>query len=128
MNRSRAFTLIEVLVSVILISVVVLGIVKIREQSFAAAHYLEERMGEELADTLFLGKEALKYRGEKKDAYTLLRRLGIKNSATIDLLRSQERIIRTGLPLSVDQSVFPIQVREISVKRKYSDRYYRLIY
>jgi len=128
MRLSRAFTLIEVLVSVILISVVVLGVVKIREQSLSAAHYVKGRMKEELANTLFLGSEALKYRDEKRDAYTLLRHLGIRKGATIDLLKNRERVIHISKPLPINGTPLPIQFLEISVRGEYTGRYYRLLY
>ena len=45
MPKRSAFTLIEVLVSVVLIAIVVVGILKIRERNLEAARYLTERMG-----------------------------------------------------------------------------------
>jgi len=50
----RGFTILEVLVSVTLISIVVLGIVKIESQNQQIAHYIAGRVKSELANTLFL--------------------------------------------------------------------------
>lgn len=128
MNLRRAFTLIEVLVSVILISVVVLGIMKVRQQNIAAVHYLDSRMQEELGNTLFLGKEVMRYQGERKDAYTLLRPLGIKNSETRELLKQERRSIHVSDPLPVGELPLPVRLRAIELRGEYPGRYYRLFY
>ncbi len=43
----RGFTLIEILISVVLISIVILGIAKIREQNISVAKYLSQRVQSE---------------------------------------------------------------------------------
>ncbi|ADV45327.1 prepilin-type N-terminal cleavage/methylation domain-containing protein [Nitratifractor salsuginis] len=126
--EKKAFTLIEVLVSVVLISIVVLGIMRIRQQNIAAVEYLEGRMKSELANTLFLDRGSLKYRGEKKDALTLLNHLGIKKSKTREILRKEERTIWAGDPLPIEEVPLPITLRAISLKNRYSARYYRILY
>ncbi|WP_292662950.1 hypothetical protein [Nitratifractor sp.] len=123
-----AFTLIEVLVSVVLISVVVVGILKIREQNIDAAQYLSSRMGEEMANSLFLGPESLRYNGEKKDAYTLLKRLGVSNDKSRDILKKMSRQIRISDPLPIGDLPLPIQLKAIRLEGKYPSRYYRILY
>jgi prepilin-type N-terminal cleavage/methylation domain-containing protein len=126
--EKKAFTLIEVLVSVVLISIVVLGIMRMRQQNISAVEYLEGRMKNELANTLFLGRESLRYRGEKKDALTLLNHLEIKKSKTREILRKEERTIWADDPLPIEEIPLPVTLRAISLKGKYSSRYYRILY
>ena len=128
MRLHSAFTLIEVLVSVVLISIVVLGIVKIREQNIAAAHYLSSRMQQELGNSLFLGKEAQRFSGEEKDAYALLRDLGIKRDKTREVLRGIRRTIRVSSPLPIGELPLPVELRAIILRGEYPARYYRLMY
>jgi prepilin-type N-terminal cleavage/methylation domain-containing protein len=124
----QAFTLIEVLVSVALISVVVLGIMRIRQQNISAVHYLEGRMKDELANTLFLDRAVLKYRGDRRDALSVLHHLGVKKSKTRDILRKQERTIWVSEPLPIEEIPLPITLRAISLKKRYASRYYRILY
>ena len=128
MRLHSAFTLIEVLVSVVLISIVVLGIVKIREQNIAAAHYLSSRMQQELGNSLFLGKEVQRFSGEEKDAYALLRDLGIKRDKTREVLRGIRRTIRVSSPLPIGELPLPVELRAIILRGEYPARYYRLMY
>lgn len=128
MKLRRAFTLIEILVSVVLISIVVMGIVEIRQQNIEAIHYLDSRMQEELGNTLFLGSGASLYRGSRKDAYSLLSQLGIGNSKTRELLKQEVREIQISDPLPVGKLPLPIVLRAIQLRGRYPSRYYRLHY
>jgi len=128
MNNQSAFTIIEVLVSVVLISIVVLGIMKIREQNIAAAHYLSSRMQQELGNSLFLGRESLRFSGEEKDAYTLLHNLKITKPATREILKKTKRTIKISDPLPVGELPIPVELRSVMLKGEYSARYYRLMY
>ncbi|WP_456431083.1 prepilin-type N-terminal cleavage/methylation domain-containing protein [Nitratifractor sp.] len=126
--KRPAFTLIEILVSVMLIAIVVTGILKIREQTLHAARFVTGRMQEELSNSLFLDKEALRYSGEHKDAYTILHRFGIKNDTTRRILKEIERDIRLSDPLPIPDVPIPLFFREISLKGAYSSRYFILVY
>ncbi len=128
MRRRVAFTLIEVLVSVVLISVVVVGILKIRERNIDAARYLSSRMGEEMANSLFLGSESLRYNGEKKDAYSLLRGFGVSKDKSRDILKKMSRRLRIGNPLPIGDLPLPIKLKAIILEGKYPSRYYRILY
>ena len=128
MGTRYGFTLIEVLVSVVLIAIVIMGIVKIRERNIAATHYLSSRMQQELFNSLFLGKEALRYSKKKKDAYTLLRGLRIDRSATQKILKATEREIHISDPLPIGELPLPLELRAIGLRGGYSARYYRLLY
>lgn len=129
MRKSRAaFTLIEVLVSVMLIAVVVLGIVKIREQNTASARYLATRVQQELDNTLFLGRGSLRYSGREKDAYALLREFDIKKDATREILKKKKRTIRVSDPLTIGETPVPVELRAIMLKDGFTSRFYRLFF
>jgi prepilin-type N-terminal cleavage/methylation domain-containing protein len=125
----RGFTLIEVLVSVMLISVVVLGIARIEEQNIEAAGYLSKRMLSELSNTLFLGKSVGLFSGKGKDAYTVLKREGFKITKDRDIavLKGIERKIsvRKNAPVSKDIPI-AIGVESIMLKGEFSSIYYRI--
>ena len=129
MRASRkAFTLIEVLVSVALISIALLGIVKIREQNLDAAAYIERKMHSSLSDTLFLDKSTLPRKGRKEDAYSLLQPMGIRRSETQSLLRNISRTIDWSDPLPTGEIPMPLEVRELRLQGEFPRRYYRLFY
>jgi len=57
---------------VILISGVILGILKLLEESRSQAVYISQRNLVALQDSLYLTPNSLKYHKENKDAYTIL--------------------------------------------------------
>ncbi len=122
----RAFTIIEVLVSVVLISIVVLGIIKIESQNQQIAHYIAGRVKSELANTLFLTPSVMRYDKSEKDAYTLLERLHGDKDATRQALKSTKRTIHISDPLKIGELPIPVEVRAVMLKSEYSGRYYRI--
>jgi len=122
----RGFTIIEVLVSVVLMMVVVLGIMKIFQENRSMALYLSDRSKSELSNTLFLTKEAERYDGEKKDAYTLLSAtFKIEDDVSREILKRRESGIIFEDPLKIGDDTFPVEVNEILLKSDYSSRYLR---
>jgi prepilin-type N-terminal cleavage/methylation domain-containing protein len=121
----HAFTLIEVLVSVVLIAIVILGILRIREQHLSAARYLGLRMQKELSNSLFLTDEILRDNGKEKSAYDLLRRMNIKKDATRRILREEKRSIHISAPEPIPGLPIPLQLRRIVLKGEFSSQYYR---
>ncbi len=122
----KGFTLMEVLVSVALIAMVVAGIAQMQKNNTFKAQYIAGRVQNEMSNTLFLDKEAMKYDKDKKDAYTMVERMGIKNMKTKQILKSIKRKIFISDPLKIGKVVIPIQIRAIMLKSKYSSRYYRV--
>jgi prepilin-type N-terminal cleavage/methylation domain-containing protein len=122
----RGFTIIEVLVSVVLISIVVLGIIKIEEQNQQVAYYISGRVKAELANTLFLTPKVLRYDKSEKSAYMLLDRLHGDKDATRQALKSIKRMIHISDPLPLGDLPIPVEVRAIMLKSEYSARYYRI--
>ncbi len=122
----RAFTILEVLVSVTLISIVVVGIVKIESQNQQIAHYISGRVKSELANTLFLVPEVMKYDKEEKSAYTLLGRMHGDRDTTRTVLKATKRMIHISPPLKLEELPIPVEVRAVMLKSVYSARFYRI--
>ncbi len=122
----RGFTIIEVLVSVALISIVVVGIVKIGSQNQQIAHYISGRVKSELANTLFLVPAVMRYDKEEKSAYVLLDRLHGDKDATRQALKSLRRKIHISDPLKLGKLPIPVEIRAVMLKSEYSGRYYRI--
>jgi hypothetical protein len=118
----------EILVSVLLISIVILGIAKIREQNIAMSHYIASRMKNELSNTLFLKKEFLRYDRSEKNAYDLLRGMGIDKLETREILRKQKRSLDISDPLPLGENPLPVELRAFHLKGSYSSTYYRIFF
>ncbi len=122
----RGFTIIEVLVSVALISIVVVGVVKIGSQNQQIAHYISGRVKSELANTLFLTPNVMRYDKEEKSAYVLLDHLHGDKDATRQILKHLKRKIHISDPLKLAKLPIPVEVRAVMLKSEYSGRYYRI--
>jgi len=97
----RAFTLIEILVSVLILSVSIVYVLKIHSQNREQIIYITERNTRALQDSLFLGEETLRYHKETKNAYDLLRRdLQVRKDDSRQILKKIERKIY--IPEEVD--------------------------
>ena len=128
----RAFTLIEVLVSVIIVFIVVVGAMQISKQNKNMATYLLKRGSSEIDNSLFLTKKAENYSNEKKSAYDLLvDEFSIKDFESRDLLKKVEKKINVteALPTIVggeeaDDPQFTFYTNEILLNGDYPARYY----
>jgi hypothetical protein len=120
-----AFTIIEIIVSVIIISIVVLGITKINKQNIDMAEYIANRNKTELSNSLFLTKEALRYDKSEKDAYTLLRGIRITKLESRQYLKSIKRKIYIDRNVKLDKTPIPLKVNAIMLQSEYATKYYR---
>ena len=121
----RAFTIIEIVISVIIIAIVTLTIAKINRQNANLVDYVSSRNKYELTNTLFLTPEALKYNKSEKDAYTILSKMDIKNSDAKMYLKKIKRKIYTQTGIPVEKVIVPINLNAIMIQSKFSTRYYR---
>ena len=122
----KAFTLMEIMVSVVLIAIVVLGIIKLQKENIFMAKYIAGRVQSELSNTLFLGKTAMRYNKDEKDAYTLLSHMHIRNDKSKEILKKITRKIYVTDPLPIGELPIPIELRAVMLKSEYSARFYRL--
>ncbi len=73
MRRLRpAFTIIEILISVLIISVSLIYVLKIYNNNREEILYINERNKQALSDSLFLTRKALDHHQDELDAYELL--------------------------------------------------------
>jgi len=126
-QSKSAFTIIEVLVSVVLISIVVLAIIKIQQKNRSMALYISDRDKVELSNTLFMGDEIEKYHKDKKDAYTLLsQRFKISDLESRTILKKIERDIYISDPIVLSDDTLPVEINELLLKGDYSSRFIHL--
>jgi len=121
----RGFTIIEIIISVVIIAIVTLTLAKINKQNANMVDYVTSRNKTELSNTLFLTKEAYKYDKSQKDAYTLLAKMNIKNSKTKEYLKKITRKIYIKQDIQVEKMVVPLKLNAIMLKSQFSTRYYR---
>ncbi len=122
----KGFTIIEIIVSVMIIAIVTLTLVKINKQNKNMVEYVTTRLQNELSNTLFLHPDVLKYDKSKKDAYTLLHNMKIRNIEAKRYLKKIKRKIYTKKDIPTDKMIVPIHLNAIMLKSKFSTRYYRV--
>ena len=123
-----AFTLIEVLVSVVILSGSIVYALKIHSDNHEQIVYLTERNKHSLQDSLFLTPEATRYHKEKKDAYEILQR-----DFKITELKSRELLKKTSRTFFIPEQIkiMPLEdagptalVDEIKLKGQYSSYFF----
>ena len=128
----KAFTLIEVIMSVIIVSIVVMGALQLQEQNSDMATYLMKRGNAELDNSLFLTQRVQRYDKSKKNAYDLLvDEFQIKDDKSRQLLKKIEKKINiteaTPIPVGATEDsppLFTFYSNEILLKGKYPSRYF----
>ena len=128
----KAFTLIEVIMSVIIVGIVVMGALQLQAQNSDMAEYLLKRGNSELDNALFLTKKVQRYTNDKKNAYDLLvDEFSIKDFESRDILKKIEKKINITealpVPVGMDENEAPLFVfytNEILLNGDYPARYY----
>jgi len=130
-NIKKAFTLIEVIMSVIIVSIVVMGALQLQEQNSDMATYLLKRGNAELDNALFLTDRVQRYDKSKKNAYDLLvDDFQIKDDQSRQLLKKIEKKINitevAPIPIGTEETgvLFTFYSNEILLNGKYPARYY----
>jgi len=130
-QNKNAFTLIEVLVSVAIVSIVVVGAMQLHKQNSQMATYLLKRSSSELDNSLFLTKKVQRYSHDKKSAYDLLAdEFSIKDFESRDTLKKIEKNINIteAYPITIggedDIPQFIFYSNEVLLKGEYPSRYY----
>lgn len=123
-----AFTIIEILISVIIISVSIIFVLKLHSQNHEQIVYISERNKLSLQDSLFLTDDVIRYHKDRKEAYELLEKhFKIKESKSRELLKKNARDFFIPEPINI----LPVDgygptaiVDEIMLKDKHSSIYY----
>jgi len=125
---SPAFTLIEVLISVLIISGSIVYALKIHSQNHEQIVYISERSKLSLQDSLFVADDALRYHKDTKTAYDVIERyFKIDELESREILKniSREYYIPESIQLMADEQETPAAVvDEIKIKDKYSSSYF----
>lgn len=124
-NRD-GFTIIEIIISVVIIAITTLTLAKISKQNSTMVDYVTNRLKNELSNTLFLHPDAFNYDKSKKDAYTILSSMKIKNDKTKSYLKSLKRKIYTDDDIPTQKMIIPVTLKAIMLQSSFSTRLYRI--
>lgn len=124
-----AFTIIEILVSVIIISLAIIPVLKIHTENHEQTVYISERNKRALQDSLYLSSTILQHHKDNKTAYEVLERsFKIKELESREILKKSSRdvfIPEEIRVISVEEQGGPAAiVNEVMLKGKHSSRYY----
>ena len=124
-----AFTIIEILISVLIISFSIIYVLKIHTSNHEQIVYISERNKRALEDSLYLTKNILKHHQDKKSAYDILeRQFRIKESKSREILKNNERAIYIPEEIRIvpppDIPGPTAVVNEVKLKGKHSSIYW----
>lgn len=124
-----AFTIIEVLVSVIIISLAIIPVLKIHTENREQIVYISERNKRALQDSLYLSSNILQHHKDHKTAYEILERsFKINEQESREILKKSSRDVfipeeRKIISLE-DQGGPAATVNEVMLKDKHSSNYF----
>ena len=124
-----AFTIIEILVSVIILSYSIVYVLKIHSSNHEQIVYISERNKHTLSDSLYLSKEVLKHHKGTKSAYDLIENdIRLKNLDSRRILKKDTRsiFIPQAIILTPPTEIAgPTSViQEVKLKGKHSSSYW----
>ena len=123
-----AFTLIEILISVLILSGTIVYALKIHSQNQEQIIYISERSKLSLQDSLFIADDALRYHKDTKTAYDIIERyFKVDDMRSREVLKkiSREYFIPETIQLIADENEMPSAVvNEIKIKDKFSSSYF----
>jgi prepilin-type N-terminal cleavage/methylation domain-containing protein len=129
MKVSRpAFTLIEILISVLILSGTIVYALKIHSQNHEQIVYISERNKLSLQDSLFVAEDTLKYHKDTKTAYDIIEKhFKVDDLKSREILKkiSREYFIPETIQLMAEGEITPSAVvDEIKIKDKFSSFYF----
>jgi hypothetical protein len=124
-----AFTIIEILISVIIISLAIIPVLKIHTENHEQIVYISERNKRALQDSLYLSSNILQHHKDNKTAYEILER-----SFKINLQKSREILKKSSRDIFIPEEIKVISVQEqggpaaivneVMLKDKHSSNYF----
>lgn len=126
-----AFTIIEILISVIILSIAILYVLQIHTSNHEQIIYISERNKYSLEDSLYLTNNILKYNKDNKNAYELLdKEMKIKEFESREILKDTNRSIFIPeeiriLPPPTIQGPTAV-INEVKLKGAYSSIYWHI--
>ncbi|MDD2452193.1 MAG: prepilin-type N-terminal cleavage/methylation domain-containing protein [Sulfurovum sp.] len=128
-QQRPAFTLIEVIISVVIISVVILSLMEISSRSKENAVYLSQRNRASFADSFYLLDESSKYHKKEKNAYELLQPyFHLTDDKSREILKTISREIIVPEPIDIpspDDTTVKAEARKVILKDQYSSSYFQ---
>jgi len=124
-----AFTIIEILISVIIISFAIIFVLKIHSDNHEQIVYITERNKRSLQDSLFLTRDVLDHHKDNKSAYDLLEKeFRIKELESREMLKKTVRDIFIPEEIKIeppkDMPGPTAIINEVLLKDKHSGVYY----
>jgi len=123
-----AFTLIEVLISVLILSGSIVYALKIHSQNREQIVYISQRAKLSLQDSLFVADDTLKYHKDSKTAYDVIEKyFKIKDLKSREILKkiSREYFIPEPIQIMPDETETPAAVvDEIKLREQFSASYF----
>jgi len=124
-----AFTIIEILVSVLILSGSIVYALQIHSQNREQIIYISERNKQSLQDSLFLSENVLRYHKDEKEAYEILQKyFKIKELKSREILKKSTRKIFIPEQIKIlppeETGGYGALVDEIKIKNKYSSSYF----
>lgn len=124
-----AFTLIEILISVVILSGAFLYVLKVHTDNREHIIYLSERNKNSLQDSLFLTKNILRHHKDTKTAYDILERhIKIKEDSSREVEKNTQRAIFIPKEIKIippPETRGPTAlVNEVKLKDKHSSNYW----
>ena len=125
-----AFTIIEILISVIILSLAIIPVLKVHTGNHEQVVYLSERNKRSLQDSLYLDSSILNYHRDNKTAYEILEKFfKVKEQESREILKKSSRDIF--IPEEI--KIIPLEeqggptaiVNKIMLKDKHSSIYYQ---
>jgi len=127
-----AFTIIEILVSITIISFSILFVLRIHSDNREHIIYLSERNKHALQDSLFLTDNVLRYHKSKKSAYDIIEKnMKVKKDDSRQILKKYERSIYLPEEIRIIPPPAPEKgpsalVNEIKLKDQHSSHYWHI--
>ncbi len=130
MNQLRpAFTIIEILISVIILSLAIVPVLKVHTDNHEQIVYISERNKRALQDSLYLDPAIFQQHKETKNAYDIL-----SKSFKINELKSREILKKNSREIYIPEEIritpLPEEggptaiINEVMLKDKHSSNYY----
>jgi len=126
----RGFTIIEVLISVLIISFGIISVLQIHSENENQIIYISKRNKLSLQDSIFLTSNITNYHLDKKSSYDILSKfMKIKKQESREILKNSYRNIFIPDPIEIKpppNERGPVaEINEIMLKDKYSSTYYQ---
>jgi len=126
----KAFTLIEVLISVIILSGSIVYVLKLHSNTRNEITYVMNKNKFILQDSLFISKKALNYNQDEKSAYDIISQdFKVDDLKSREMLKNIDRKINIPEPINISHENSKIYIpdatiQEIKIKGQYSSEYF----